>query len=265
MLARMKAAGMIGGSKAPDTPAAHTDSSTLVSTSSGGVRRFASPTKRSYMDDEDDAAAGKMVGIGLLFQQNRAYGKLPTVAGVEPNGGAARCKQVAVGDQLETIDGEEVRYMQTEAIARRLMGSENSAVALGLLRRGANGGAERIAAIEVTRSPIPHTKKGMTIPNSLFGAIDPGINLASVLSNMRASARLPDDEEQAQRSSWRSVVPPSPAAPFSLPASSSRQAVSTPEGRARTTEGLVRTSGGKAPTSGRMAPPSEGMVDTSEG
>lgn len=221
MLARMKAAGMIpnkddttspGARQPPVTPAAQTTSSMPLSTGSsgGGVRRFASPTKRNYMDDD---TAGIFVGVGLLFEQSRAYGKLPTVTAVEPNGGAANGR-VAVGDQIETINGADVRYMESEPIARRLMGPENSDVTLGLLRRDADGRTERITA-EVRRLIIPHVKKGMSIPNSSFGALDPGINLASVLSNMRSSSSLPDDEQQTLRR--RSTPASSQAAPVSPP------------------------------------------------
>ncbi len=204
MLARMKAAGMLPDKTAQmpppaptGAPAAHTTAPASVqdSTSSGGVRRFASPTKRNYMETDilGGGNAVTMVGVGLLFDRRRAYGQLPTVTAVEHDGGAGR--QVAVGDQLETVNGAEVRYLEAEAVARRLMGPENSVVALGLLRCDARGQAERITA-EVTRAPFQHAKKGMSIPKSTFGGIDPGLNLASVLSNMRASASLPEDEDQ---------------------------------------------------------------------
>jgi len=209
----MKAAGMLPDKTAhrpPPAPAwappaAHTAApASPNSTSSGGVRRFASPTRRNYMET-DNLGGGPgtaltpttVVGVGLLFDRRRAYGQLPTVTAVEQGGGAGR--QVAVGDQLETVNGAEVRYLEADAIARRLMGPENSVVELGLLRCDASGQAERITA-KVTRSPFQHVKKGMSIPKSTFGEIDPGLDLASVLSNMRASASRPDDDDDQPRS-----------------------------------------------------------------
>jgi len=159
-----------------------------------GVRRFASPTKRNWMSDDMGV---KIVGIGLLLEGQRGYGILPQVSGIEPDGGAALANVVQVGDRIETVNGAEARYMETELLARRLMGPEESEVTLGLLRRDA--GKERRVTAKITRAAIPHQKRGMNIPESSFGSLDPGLNLAAVLSNMRASSssRPPDDQNMS--------------------------------------------------------------------
>lgn len=82
--------------------------------------------------------------------------------------------------------------METEPIARRLMGPEGSEVTLGLIRM--EHGQETRTTVKITRIAIFKEKKGFSIPNSSFGGLDNGLDLAAVLSNMRADSRPPGDE-----------------------------------------------------------------------
>ncbi|MGB1595098.1 MAG: PDZ domain-containing protein, partial [Promethearchaeia archaeon] len=89
-------------------------------------RRFPSPTKHSLPDE--DTARIQMVGIGILLDTERMDGQLPVIRSVEPAGGAALSQRVTEGDRIETINGVEVRYVETETIARSLMGPRGSDV-----------------------------------------------------------------------------------------------------------------------------------------
>ena len=89
-------------------------------------RRFPSPTKHNLPDE--DTARIQMVGIGILLDTERMDGQLPVIRSVEPAGGAALSQRVTEGDRIETINGVEVRYVETETIARILMGPRGSDV-----------------------------------------------------------------------------------------------------------------------------------------
>jgi hypothetical protein len=183
---------------------------------SGGVRRVQlendagelyteqSPGKRSFFDATTvirDAhgtmerlptpfeSGAKIVGIGVLFKGQRFPGNLPVIISVEKGSGADLSRSVNVGDQIETIDGQQTRYMENEALALSLMGPENSEVMLGLLR-----GPERSKiSAQVRRSAVLHERRGMRMPDSSFGSLDKGLDLTAVLSNMRNSSKPPPD------------------------------------------------------------------------
>ena len=183
---------------------------------SGGVRRVQlendagelyteqSPGKRSFFDATTvirDAhgtmerlptpfeSGAKIVGIGVLLQGQRFPGNLPVIISVEKGSGADLSRSVNVGDQIETIDGQQTRYMENEALALSLMGPENSEVMLGLLR-----GPERSKiSAQVRRSAVLHERRGMRMPDSSFGSLDKGLDLTAVLSNMRNSSKPPPD------------------------------------------------------------------------
>ena len=152
-------------------------------TSAGGVRRFASPTKRRMPDDAETVRA---VGIGVALEEHRQYGQLPAVRSIDPHAAAGLNGNVQVGDKIETIDGAEVRYMDSNDVARQLLGPEDSEVALGLIRANRRGEEERVTATFVRTAALDQRAE-MHIPDSEFGALDQGINLADVLANMRAS------------------------------------------------------------------------------
>jgi hypothetical protein len=134
-------------------------------------------------------SGAKIVGIGVLFQGQRFPGNLPVIISVEKGSGADLSRSVNVGDQIETIDGQQTRYMENEALALSLMGPENSEVMLGLLR-----GPERSKiSAQVMRSAVLHERRGMRMPDSSFGSLDKGLDLTAVLSNMRNSSKPPPD------------------------------------------------------------------------
>jgi len=188
---------------------------------SGGVRRVQlendagemyteqSPGKRSFFDATTvirDAhgtmerlptpfeSGARFAGIGVLFQGQRFPGNLPLIISVEKGAGADLSRSVNVGDQIETIDGQQTRYMENEALALSLMGPENSEVMLGLLR-----GPERSKiSAQVRRSAVLHERRGMRMPDSSFGSLDKGLDLTAVLSNMRNSSKPPPDNYPLQ-------------------------------------------------------------------
>ena len=184
-------------------------------TSSGSTRRFPSPMKRGMMDGDD---GWRTVGIGVLFGEERRYGQLPVVKSVDPLSAASLNGVVRVGDQIETVDGVETRYMDNNAIGRKIMGPENSNVALGIIRTDGRGNEERVTAM-IPRTTMHDDRATMQVNDSTFGGVDSGINLADVLANMRASSASNPVE----------MPPPSlQSSPSALRASSSSNPVKMP-------------------------------------
>ena len=154
--------------------------------SGGSVRRTGQ--QRAAM--EAGASQGLLVGIGIMLDSRRVHGELPMISAVEQKGGAHASGNVYVGDLLETVNGARVRYLETEEIARSLLGPHASHVQLGLIRY-TPGGEETQIHVTAERMPIVHQKKGQSNPDSSFGGLDPGINLSTVLANMRAGVTMP--------------------------------------------------------------------------
>ena len=189
---------------APATPDCRPQSQTARATST--------PKKRGMMDGDD---GWKTVGIGVLFEEERRYGQLPAVKSVDPLGAAGLNGVLQVGDQIQTVDGVETRYMDMNALAHQLMGLENSNVALGIIRTDGRGNEERVTAM-IPRTAMHDDRATTQVNDSTFGGVDSGINLADVLANMRASnasnpVKTPSFPSQPfSASSVRDSPPPEP-------------------------------------------------------
>ena len=105
----------------------------------------------------------KTAGVGMLLDIQKSSvssssssprGKGPTavkhiVAGMSPEGAAAECGQIKVGDQLAAIDGKECGNLDGKQVAALVSGPEGSTIVLDLLRADPAKGSEK-DTIQVT-------------------------------------------------------------------------------------------------------------------
>mmetsp|Transcript_7571 Transcript_7571/g.11994 ORF Transcript_7571/g.11994 Transcript_7571/m.11994 type:complete len:123 (+) Transcript_7571:938-1306(+) len=92
-------------------------------------------------------------GVGIVFTEAED-GSL-VVSRLVPGGPAEETGQVAVGDVLYEVEGENVYRADKQKIARKVLGSEGTMVRLGF-KRGLRYEADPVFRVMIGRKAIPN-------------------------------------------------------------------------------------------------------------